>query len=69
MHIGIIDWQDRAFNLIGQARIIPVVVADIFGLTCRFSQKLAAVRGFNLTQMRAVFSIRSANRQIGQQVE
>ncbi len=55
MHIWLINGQNRAFNLVGQACKVAVVIGDIAGLSDGFRRQLPAVGGLQPAQLFRVF--------------
>ena len=64
MHIGLVNRQRGAFNLVGHASEIVIIVTDIPCLTSCFLEQFAAVPGFNITEM-----IRLVRNQVTQPVQ
>ncbi len=63
-HIGLVDRQDRAFDLVGQPRVIAVIIRDIGDLRRGLADDLSGVARFQLGQ-----NLRILGHEIGEAVE
>jgi len=64
VHVGLVNRQHRAFDLVGKAREVAVVVGDVSRLAARLDRKLSAVSRLDLTE-----HLRVTLNQVGEPVE
>ncbi len=55
MHVRLVDGQRGAFDLVGEAGVVAIIIAYVGGLTGGLGQKLSAVGGLDAAKMRGVF--------------